>query len=588
MANDGLRIIPRAARMTVQRAVQPFSSRLLIIVPSMVRLRVTAHQAANPRPRISIYVVAFVALLATLARSQPQEPAGSATLQGLVRDSNARPVSGATVYLEFKAAAQTLSVRADDAGSYRFPALREGVYILRTEMPGYSPKSFGPVTLAAHEVRNIDLQLDSPKPSATQTPSAGLPEFFDEPEFTVAGVTQGANSGGHGSDTVLRTTEALVRATVSLSKEPPANSQPASSAVEESLREAAEREPETFETNHELGKLLVDQGKAEQAIPFLEKASRLKPGDDNNSSELAIAYADAGNFERARTDLRALLARQDKPELHHLLGDVEEKAGDPLEAVREYQRASELDPSETNLFDWGAELLAHQGVDPALDVFTKGNHLFPRSVRMLIGFGVALYARGSYDQAALCLFEASDLNPEDPAPYWFLGKIQSVESTESKGFVERLGRFDQLQPENSLASYYYAVSLWKQSKGPEDIQNSERVEFLLLKAVHLDPNLAAGYLQLGILYAAQQNFPKAITAYQEAIVASPHLPEPHYRLGQAYQRTGDKVKAQEQLKIYEQLSKETAEEFDRERHEMTQFVFTLRDKAPAAQPPQKP
>ena len=39
-------------------------------------------------------------------------------------------------------------------------------------------------------------------------------------------------------------------------------------------------------------------------------------------------------------------------DLHHLLGDVDEKLGDSLEAVRHYQRAAELDPSEPHLFDW--------------------------------------------------------------------------------------------------------------------------------------------------------------------------------------------------------------------------------------------
>jgi tetratricopeptide (TPR) repeat protein len=431
-------------------------------------------------------------------------------------------------------------------------------------------------------VKIVDLVLDHD--SAPQTSAAGTPEFFDEPQFTVAGVTQATNAGGHGSDTVLRTTEALAKATVSLSKESPGSSQAVSSAAaEESMRDAVARDPGRFEANYQLGKFLTDGGKAGEAIPYLEQASRLNPGDYENSYELARAYADRGDFEHARANARALVAREDKAELHHLLGDVEERLSNSLESAREYQRAAELDPNEPNLFDWGTELLKHRALEPATEVFSTGNRRFPNSPRMLIGLGVAWYARGSYDQAAQHLFEASDLNPDDPAPYLFLGKMLSAETAQSAGFVERLGRFARLQPENALANYYYAVSLRK--LGQEGADNSQ-VESLLEKAVHLDPNLGEGYLQLGILDAEKQDFPKAIAAFQKAIDASPRLDEAHYRLAQAYLRNGKRAKAKEELQLYDQLSKKTAEEVERERREITQFVFALRDKATTAQPQQ--
>jgi hypothetical protein len=70
---------------------------------------------------------------------------------------------------------------------------------------------------------------------------------------------------------------------------------------------------------------------------------------------------------------------------------------DALEAVREYQRAAELDATEPNLFNWGAELLMHRAAEPATEVFAKGHRLFPRSTRMLLGLAAAWYARGDYE-----------------------------------------------------------------------------------------------------------------------------------------------------------------------------------------------
>jgi tetratricopeptide (TPR) repeat protein len=461
---------------------------------------------ANPRNRAALLLLAVTVLFGPFtvqgqthehaAEAQP-EPSGAAELQGLVRDSGNHPVAGATVRLEAKDG-QTLTARTDSAGVYRFSAVHQGVYALRAEMPGYGDATLSPFSLGEKESKTIDLTLKSAK-AASRTSSTGQPEFFDEPHFTVAGVTDTTSLGGHGSDTIVRNREALAQATVLLRKEPPG---------------------ETAE----------------------DEAAR-----------------------------------------HHLLADADEKRRDPLEAVREYQRAAELNPSESNLFDWGTELLVHRAVEPALEVFTKGNHLFPYSVRMLAGLGASWYALGSYNQAAQRLCEASDLNPDDPVPYLFLGKMQAVESTQSDAIVERLARFVRLQPHNALANYYYAVSLWKRRKSPDDVEDLPQVKSLLEQAVRLDPKLGPAYLQLGVLYLERKDLSNAISSYQQAIEVTPQSEEAHYRLAQAYRQTGETSKAQAEMQRYEDVTKEKTEETERERHELQQFVYRLRD-TPSAPP----
>jgi len=576
----------------------------------MGRFRSSVRQPENGRTCRADRVVALVACLAALltlgqvTHGQSKDQAGSATLQGSVKDSRGRPIAAAIVYLEAKDGTQTLTARTDSVGSYRFSALRDGVYKLRAQMAGYGDASFDRCALEPKETRTVDLTLEPtpipPPQDSPQTPlgtsSAEKPQFFDEPKFTVAGVTEAMNPGGHGSDTILRTTEALAKDTASLgstagtteSSGSSVVSSSSKSAAEQSLRADVEHEPGNFDVNRRLGKMLVDDGKVRQALPYLERASQLNPGDYENAYELALAHADAGQYERARTEARALLATPNRTaaqqaELHHLLGNIEEKLGNPLEAVREYQRAAELDPSEANLFDWGTDLLLHRAFEPAIEVFAEGNRLFPRSARMLAGLGVAWYARGAHAQAAQSLCEASDLNPDDPSPYLFLGKMQTVEAMQSDCVGERLGRFARLQPENAAANYYYALSLSKREDS-QDANNVTLVESLLKKAVRLDRKLAAAYLQLGILHSQQGESSKAISAYQKAIQADPQLYEAHYRLAQAYSRDGEKSKAQAELQIYEQLSKKTAEEADRERREIRQFVYTLREQSPAGKP----
>jgi tetratricopeptide (TPR) repeat protein len=172
----------------------------------------------------------------------------------------------------------------------------------------------------------------------------------------------------------------------------------------------------------------------------------------------------------------------------------------------------------------------------------------------------------------------------------------------------------QLQPENPLANYYYAVALWKQSLvaadtepdvrhgNQHDTELSFRVESLLQKAAHLDPELAPAYLQMGILYSKRGDFVRAISEYQKAIEVGPEevspqlansqigytkseetLEEAHYRLAQAYLRIGEKAKAQEQLQLHEKLSEKTKQDNERERHETQEFVISLRNRDPVPQ-----
>jgi len=514
-------------------------------------------------------VLCCLALCPALAIAQKE----NASLSGTVRDGHGSPAAGATVHLQAKdkGPSEGSTAQTDSKGQYHFDGLHEGVYLLFTSMPGYEDSKIPPVFIGPNESKSVDLTLGTPK-----NPDAGQPQFYDQPQFTVAGVTDTTSLGGHGSDVVVRTRESIAKETVSLSKPAP-NSHSADSAIEQELRSKATRDPASFEANHRLGQLLIEEGKASDAIPFLDRASQLKPEDYGNSYDLALANADAGNYAQARDQAKALLATHDKAEVHNLLGNVEEKLGDPLEAVRQYQRAAELDPSETYLYDWGSELLLHHAPEPAIEVFTKGNHLFPHSVRMLIGLGAASFAHGSDEEAITRLCEASDLAPDDPAPYLFLGKLLRAEPTSSPRIVEKLRRFATLKPGNAEANYYYAVALWKLPPMPPDRARLTQIESLLRNALRLDPKLAAAGLQLGVLYSEAGRHPDAISAYQGAVAANPQLGEAHYRLAQEYRQIGQTDKAKEELRLYADCEKKSAETVERERHEIPQFVYTLRD-----------
>jgi tetratricopeptide (TPR) repeat protein len=163
--------------------------------------------------------------------------------------------------------------------------------------------------------------------------------------------------------------------------------------------------------------------------------------------------------------------------------------------------------------------------------------------------------------------------------------MQNAEKTEPTGWTERLRRFVQLHSENAQAHYYYAVAL---TKSGDAADRSDAIESSLLKAVELDPHLGDAYLQLGILYAQRKDVVKAEAAYEKAIANTPLPDEAHFRLAEAYRLTGDRAKAHDEIAQYEKISKQKTQASEQERHEIQQFVYTLRGPANSPAPPQPP
>lgn len=509
-----------------------------------------------------------------LCLSAPAQQAPS--IQGTVRDTAGKPIAGASVRLEKPGASATETTSNPD-GSFRFSSLNQGAYTLTAESAGRRSASLT-VHAGQPDSQHADLVLGEPGAIAASSPESAM-EFADKPDFTIAAVTDWTAAGGHGSDAVLRTSEALNREALHLTSAPAAGHLDPSTKewkqTETALRTALALAPASFDANHQLGAFYLQSEKYSDALPPLETACKIDPRNSENEFQLALALKGHGDIAPARDHVRQLLARRDSPDVRRLAGELDEKAGDPLSAVHQFERAVQLDPSEQNYFEWGSELLLHRAVWQAKDVFSTAVQAWPKSERMLTALGAALFAGALYDDAAQRLCEASDLNPADPEPYTFLGKVE-ISSPNPLPCVEpKLARFVALQPDAPLANYFYAMSLWKQKGQTPDKATFTRVENLLKHAVSSDPQCTEAWLQLGIVQATRRDYPKAIEFYGRAIQANPQLSEAHYRLGVAYDRMGDKQKAAEQFRLHDEIEKQQAAAVEKQRREVKQFVVVV-------------
>jgi tetratricopeptide (TPR) repeat protein len=342
----------------------------------------------------------------------------------------------------------------------------------------------------------------------------------------------------------------------------------------EQFRKAAELDPKSFQTNRNLGQFYVQSGKIAEAILPLQRAQQIEPASYDNGYDLALAYFLTGKLSEARQLVQTLLKQKNTGELHDLLGQIEEKDGKYVAAANEFEIASHIDPSEENLFDWGSELLLHRTYEPAIDVFQQATRLYPNSPRLMIGLGMALYSRGKYDEAVKALLTAADLSPTDPRCYFFLSKAYYSSPGMAEDVIQKFRRYSELQPNNALAQYYYAMSLWKGRRVGDAELDLREVEALLQKAIALDPKLPEAHVQLGNLYADQHEYEKSIPEYLRALELDPNLSDAHYRLGTDYVHVGKKDQAQQEFDVYQRLRAEHLAEVDKERAEIQQFIYS--------------
>jgi len=454
-------------------------------------------------------VLLFACQIPVLAAAASAQQSSAASFEGTVRESTGSGISDATVCVETSSGAKESETRSNATGHFNLPVPAGGTHFVRIQKAGYR----GVVQQLKTTAEPLNVVLAHADSAATRN-SAGEFQFSDEPNFTVAGVTDWTAAGGHGSDVSLRTSEALAKET---------------------------RRLET----------------------------------PNWNTKPSVASTD---FASMRSRIQQELGNSDRADLRRQLGDVDEQMHDPLAAVHEYERAAQLDPSEQNYFAWATELLLHRAVSPAVEVFSKGAEKHPNSERLHVGLGAALYASGLYAQAAERVCAASDLNPKDTTPYLFIGKMVQVSAQPLSCSEEKLERFWRNHSDSATANYFYAMALWRKGDDSVKTSRADQIERLLRQSTNLDPKYAEAYLQLGILYSAHDQPIKAIDAYQQAINANPNYAEAHFRLAQAYKKASESPKARQEFQAYENIQKAEAAAVEQQRREIQQFVIVFKDK----------
>ena len=328
--------------------------------------------------------------------------------------------------------------------------------------------------------------------------------------------------------------------------------------------------------NVALGLLFASHGRYDSAIDRFETALRQDPANETAAVNLALAYKNAGDTTAGIAALRRFASERPSAVLNNALGGLEEESGRYVEAVKDYQRAVELDPgNEQYYFDLGMEYLSHFTFGPALEVFQVGTKKFPDVSRQFLGLAFGHYALRGYKDASEAFTSALEIDPESPAALRAWHTVLSFQAP--KDWAELLPRLERLasaHPKSAELAFCYGAALYRSevSKGPD--ATLDRAQVHLERAIQLQPTFPEARLELGGLYAAKKENQKAVDQYLGTIRDDPKSDVAHYRLGLLYREMNKMDLASEELARYQELARAHQEELKRNRSAVKQFVIS--------------
>ena len=295
---------------------------------------------------------------------------------------------------------------------------------------------------------------------------------------------------------------------------------------------------------------------ADRAIALLQKAIEKDRNFALAYANLAIAYAskfrstrDLQWLEKAKQTCNRALSLNDKlAAAHTALGMIHEETGDLDGAIRDYEQALQLDP--TNDETLNRLSLAYDNAGRLLQAEALLKDALQRSPGRWVNYnylGYFYYKHADYTQAEPLFRTATELAPDNPLAFYNLGGVYLAEG-KYKEAEDILTKGIAIRP---TAGAYSNLALARQYQG-----RYEDAAAMFQKAAELRPNDHRFWCNLGVAYTLARNRPKAAEAFQKALQLAQKAVELRpsdasalASLARYYAELGQKTKAQEELAL---------------------------------------
>lgn len=332
--------------------------------------------------------------------------------------------------------------------------------------------------------------------------------------------------------------------------------------------EVVRLQPKIAEGHEALGTVLVELGKPLDGAREFEAAAKIKPEDENIESNLALAYHQAGDDQKAIPHFAAALKLADRPGQPRLdasffdaYGRALASAGKPDEAMLQFVAEEAISGPTSSLEDAIGTLDAQQkNWGQAQQHFARALSLDSTNVRARIHLGVLYRTQGEIIDALNTLSPVAALerpNADGLAEYGRTLAAAGKDDIAVEEFaaaakadanlpriqlemgmaLQRLGRqqeaipwFEQAvarEPHNATVLTNLGLALTLTGKGKDALDYFKRS----LAENAKDPVV---YKDLGVCHIQLSAFDEAIDDFKKALALEPNDPQLHYDLGLAY------------------------------------------------------
>jgi tetratricopeptide (TPR) repeat protein len=277
------------------------------------------------------------------------------------------------------------------------------------------------------------------------------------------------------------------------------------------LLQGLQENPDSPELYYNLGVAYIKQNRPKPAVRSYERALQLKPGLKDARMALASLYLDSGQFSKAMTQFKQLMATEsNNPVLAEKLGILYYNQKKFTEAVTYFNKAIEISPTmASGVYNYLGMAYFRQGDKPnAIESLNKA-----RSASVLTTDGQRLLAlllldAGRNDEAIGVYTELTAAGQANIDDYNNLGTAYSRKE-DYENAITVYKKVLALNPKHTTAMQNLGLALLK-------LEEYEQAEVVWRKYVNLSPKDAAAYFNLGVVREKQQKYRPALTAYQKA------------------------------------------------------------------------
>lgn len=211
--------------------------------------------------------------------------------------------------------------------------------------------------------------------------------------------------------------------------------------AETDYREALKRDPENATAKHNLGVILNEQGRYEEAIPMLKEALKADDKDAVGHYVLASALSHKGLFDEAMVEAqKATLLDKSEPLAFRALAEAALGKGDVPTAIEAYKAIDLLDASDDEDHHKLGQLLGMSGDnDGEITEQKKAIEQNKNNLDARIALAKALHRKGAVDDAQEELqkvLEIAPTNEESKSLLDLIAKEGASGATQTKSKVK--------------------------------------------------------------------------------------------------------------------------------------------------------